>query len=180
MKNSFVTRRKQSGSFVVEFAVLAVVALAALIVFCGDVVMRLSIHGKLDRIAYSSVSMIRERSALFSGLDMTAADTTQFNDLVIIAQNSFQRVMGSYDAEKFGMVLEVQTFDDEGVAQPLITFTDSDDSNCQVNSALGAIIADSATSLYRVTLCYETDNWFGGLMGKDYKLVSSNALSVGR
>lgn len=179
MKNSLFARRKQSGTFAVEFAVLAF-GLVFVFAFCGDVVMRLSTHGKLDRIAYSSVSMIRERTALFSGVDMTASDSTQFNDLWSIAQNSLQRVMGGYEAEKFGMVLEVLTFNDAGVAQPLITFTDSNDSNCQVSNALGAIIADSATSLYRVTLCYQTDNWFGSLIGKDYGLVRSNALSVGR
>lgn len=180
MKNQFVARSKQSGTFAVEFAVLAIVVLVALIGFAGDAVMRLSIHGKLDRLAYSSVSVIRERTALFSGVDMTASDSAQFNDLLVITQNSFQRVMGSYSADKFGMVLEVLTFDDEAVAQPLITFTDSVDSNCQVGSALSPVITDSATTLYRVTLCYEADNWFGGIMGKDYGLVSSNALSVGR
>lgn len=179
MKCSFLVRRKQSGTFAVEFAVLAF-GLAVLIAFCGDVVIRLSTHGKLDRIAYSTVSMIRERTALFSGVDMTASDSTQFNDLLSIAQGSLQRVMGAYEGEKFGMVLEVLTFDDAGVVQSLVTFKDSDDSNCQVSTALAAIIADSATSLYRVTLCYETDNWFGGIVGKDYGLVSSNALSVGR
>lgn len=179
MKNSFIRGRKQSGTFAVEFAVLAF-GLVFLIAFCGDVVMRLATHGKLDRIAYSSVSMIRERTALFSGVDMKASDSTQFNDLWSIAQSSLQRVMGGYEVEKFGMVLEVLTFDDTGVAQPLIIFTDSDDSNCQVSSALGSIISGSATSLYRVTLCYQTDNWFGSLIGKDYGLVRSNALSVGR
>lgn len=180
MKKSFLAHRKQSGTFAVEFAVLAF-GLVFFIAFCGDVVMRLSTHGKLDRIAYSSVSVIRERTALFSGVDMTAADSAQFNDLWGIAQNSLQRVMGSgYDADKYGMVLEVLTFDNAGVAQPLVTFTDAVDSNCQVDSALGALIAGSATSLYRVTLCYETDNWFGSLVGKNYGLVRSNALSVGR
>lgn len=180
MKNLFKAHRKQRGVFAVEFAVLAL-GLAVLIVFCGDIVIRLSTHGKLDRVAYSSVSMIRERTALFGGVDMTASDTAQFNDLLNIARSSLQRVMpSSYEAESFGMVLEVLTFDNAGQVQPVVTFSDAVDSKCQLSSALAPIIPDSATTLYRVTLCYETDNWFGDLVGKDYGTVSSNAISVGR
>ncbi|MCO4784962.1 tight adherence pilus pseudopilin TadF [Marinomonas atlantica] len=183
---SFIKRKKQIGTFVVEFAVMAT-ALAMVLAFCGDTVIRLSTKGKLDRLAYSAVTIIKERGALFEGVDFQTTNTAQFESLTDIVQNSLDRTLGSFSADRFGMALEVQTFNADGDPLTLITQQNSQDEGieCVPTTALdGSLSVVSSqgqqVSLYRVTVCYQTVNWFGALVGRDYGIVSSNAVSVGR
>ncbi|WP_254795850.1 tight adherence pilus pseudopilin TadF [Moritella viscosa] len=35
-------------------------------------------------------------------------------------------------------------------------------------------------SIYRVTMVYRTENWFGALIGEEFNTVSSSAIMIGR
>ena len=182
--------KSQSGSFVVEFAVISFI-LALLIAFCGDLVVRLSTKGKLDRAAYSAVTVIKERTALFDQVDLHLLESDdqsqQFSDLKDIVKGSLVRTLGTgFSAENFGMTLDVIGYSLDGQLMSAISFTLNEDEgiSCEpavaMNTLLSSLQLDSTPSLYRVTLCYQTENWFGELLGKDYGIVSSNAMSVGR
>ena len=182
--------KSQSGTFVVEFAVISFI-LALLIAFCGDLVVRLSTKGKLDRAAYSAVTVIKERTALFDQVDLHLLESDdqsqQFSDLKDIVKGSLVRTLGtSFSAENFGMTLDVIGYSLDGQLMSAISFTLNEDEgiSCEpavaMNTLLSSLQLDSTPSLYRVTLCYQTENWFGELLGKDYGIVSSNAMSVGR
>jgi len=182
--------KSQSGTFVVEFAVISFI-LALLIAFCGDLVVRLSTKGKLDRAAYSAVTVIKERTALFDQVDLhlLASDeqSQQFSDLKDIVKGSLVRTLGTgFSAENFGMTLDVIGYSLDGQLMDAVSFTLNEDEgiSCEpavaMNTLLSSLQLDSTPSLYRVTLCYQTENWFGELLGKDYGIVSSNAMSVGR
>lgn len=212
MASLFLLRssKKQTGTFVVEFAVISF-ALALVIAFCGDVVVRMSLKGKLDRAAYSAMTIIKERTALFpnssnlSDPSFLTLDNTQqkiqFDQLASIVKGSLQRTISSQAIknEDFGMVLEVQNFLEQPDSK---TYKLSDDTNsleCKLGDGLAGFYSidkdnNVATpkqdlslnlkpTLYRVTICYRTVNWYGkalDILAPDYAVVSSNAISVER
>ena len=179
----------QNGTFVVEFAVISFI-LALVMAFCGDLVVRLSTKGKLDRAAYSAVTVAKERTALFSGVEYHLLESnlrqSEFDDLAMIVKASLSRTMGHFDEQMFGMTLDVVGYSTAGqlLASVSVALDGDDGIACEpldTMSQLATTLALTSTpSLYRVTLCYKTDNWFGGLMGVDYGVVSSSAVSVGR
>lgn len=188
MSRRLRTNNSQRGTFVVEFAAISF-ALVLLMAFCGDLVIRLATKGKLDRMAYSAVTIVKERSALFAAEDFQLLDgsvrQTQFDELHKIVEASLIRTMGSFNAQQFGMTLDVIGIgeNDELVG---VSYTLPDDQGIQCESSQSmqtlatALKLDTSPTLYRVTLCYETVNWFGGLLDEDYGMVSSHAISIGR
>lgn len=182
-RSSYLHHSRIEGTFTVELGVMAL-AFSLIFAFCGDVVVRLSTKGKLDRMAYSAVTIIKERTALFDTNDFSNNDDAQFNSLVTIVSNSLKRTLGSFDETEFGMTLEVALSDGKTVISKTTKKTD-EDITCEPAEALTSAIAvtksdKTKTTLYRVTLCYQTENWFGALVDKDYGLVSTNAVSIGR
>ncbi|WP_417551947.1 tight adherence pilus pseudopilin TadF [Marinomonas fungiae] len=167
----------------VEFSIVGLVFGLAL-AFCADVVIKLSVKGKLDRMSFSAVSVIKERTQLFDETVFTISQA-EFNQVNTIVQSSLNRTISNFSAQKYGSVLEVQTFNASQSAQPLQTFRGGG-LNCELNNgALDPSLAvvtswGRRTTLYRVTLCYETENWFGDIIGEDYRIVSSSSVMVGR
>lgn len=183
---SFLKAKQQTGTFVVEFAAMAI-ALGMVLAFCGDTIVRISTKGKLDRMAYSAVSIIKERTNLFDGNDFQTTDQQQFDDLSNIVKGSLSRTLFSFDPNMFGMALEVQKFDEEQNPLTLITQRNAEDEGiaCTPSPVLDDTLSVTTSqggkaSIYRVTLCYQTINWFGAVTGREYGLVSSNAVAIGR
>jgi tight adherence protein F len=182
---------KQRGVFSVEFALIAVF-FSVLLVFSGDVIIKLSTKGKLDRLSYSLVSIIKERSKLYP-VDSTLtqaeieaeADTNtdaEVDDIYLIASRSLARTMGSFEPASLGMRVEQITYN------PDRQIEDVRGTGCNVNQPLNALLTPLGVvtswgrnvGLYRVTLCYQTDNWFGNLVGQRYTTVSSSSVITGR
>lgn len=174
---------KQRGTFTVEFSIVAVL-FAILITFTNDVLVKISMRGKLDRLSFSAASIIKERTQLYSEeYKMTATDSTFIYNIL---SSSFARTTSTFDAQKFGMRLEEQTYDDSHNANALVTYSAA--GSCDVSYTLtsieGALSVTTTygrkSTLYRVTLCYETENLVAGMLSNGFSTVSSSSVIIGR
>ncbi|NRB42226.1 MAG: ATP-binding protein [Pseudomonadales bacterium] len=178
MKDS-VYRTRQHGNFSVEFAIVGVV-FSLLIVFSGDVIMKLSLKGKLDRLSYSGVSILKERNEFYDeDYNVTQADAEQ---LQVILKQSLQRTLAAFDESLLGVHIEKADFTS---AAPRDAYNIGQD--CQPATSLNelehlSVVTswDRQSALYRVSLCYDSDNWFGALVGENYTRVSSSSVIIGR
>lgn len=174
--------RKEQGNFTIEFALVAVF-FSFVLMFAIDLVAKISMKGKLDRLSFSSVSILRERTQLFpdDGFDVSEAD---FHSLDTIIQDSLSRTLQGFNKEHYGSILEIQGFDQAG--NPKVTTVykggrypcnlgQSFDQHLSFNTSF-----NRKATLYRITLCYQTSNFYGDLIGEDYRVVSSQSLTIGR
>ncbi|WP_139312231.1 tight adherence pilus pseudopilin TadF [Vibrio ponticus] len=173
---------KQAGSYMVELSLVAMV-FAMLFVFSGDLTIKLGYQGKLDRLAYSMANIVRERTQLYD-TDM-ALNQEQALTIGGIAESSLARTVAGFDPSLFGYVIESLQFDDEGVSTSAAF--QSSQSACVLNGNISSLEHISKmtswerrATLYRVTLCYETDNWFGSLFGGGFRTIQSDAITLGR
>lgn len=174
---------KQSGNFTVEFAIVGLF-FALLLVFSGDVIIKLSVKGKLDRLSFSLVNVLKERTALYTvKYQINAAEALAMQS---IAVNSLSRTLGNFDAGKFGILVEDLTFAAIDKPNPLNSFPLGEQKCAPANTLDKLANLSVVTSwgrqatLYRVTLCYETDNWIGDLLGSAFTTVSSSSIMIGR
>ena len=173
---------KEKGTFTVEFAIVGII-FSLLLVFTGDLVIKLATRGQLDRIAYSSVSLLKERSQLFyQDSDMTQDEAEKIYKIV---ESSLRRTLGGFDENRFGFIINAR----RGVDFEFNwTSPDGLASNCTSRDLAGpytqelgfATSGQNQVTLYQVTLCYDTLDWYGHLLGRDYQRVSTNAIMVGR
>jgi tight adherence protein F len=184
---------EQRGNFTVEFAIVGVI-FALLLVFSGDLIVKLSVKGKLDRMAFSAVSVLKERTELFDKqpsndkealgdkytLDDNTFDVTdkQALDTYRIVEHAMQRTMGHFDSRRFGFVLDVRR------GNYVKHWTPTTGIYCQSimparNLSFTTIWGRPAT-IYQISLCYRTDNGFGALIGQNFRQVSSRAVMIGR
>ncbi|WP_159738833.1 tight adherence pilus pseudopilin TadF [Vibrio atypicus] len=177
-------RHKQRGSFSVEFAIVGLV-FSTLLVFSGDVIIKLSMKGKLDRLSYSMVNILKERTQLYEE-DYTIKQS-EARELYVISQGSLSRMGGtSFDSNRYRLIVEEQTFRSNGSPNPVRTFNFGPEV-CTLRTTLSdlrhlSVVTswDRQATLYRVSLCYETDNWVGDILGGDFRIVSSDAVIIGR
>ena len=170
-------KSKVNGSYAVEFAIVGVI-FSVLLVFSADVIIKLSYKGKLDRLSYSLVSIIKERKQLYA--DNYTLSQNDIDSLTSIAVSSLQRSSAAFDEKAFGYVIESAGFGEN----PTYNINKN---QCTVKNKLNDMSAISTvtnrsryTTLYRVTLCYQTNNLVGNLIGNGFQLVSSNATIMGR
>lgn len=177
----------QRGTFTVEFAIVGLI-FSLLFVFSGDVIIKLAYKGKLDRLAYSLVNIVKERTQLYDdSYSLTPANVTTVAN---IAEASLRRMITDFDSNKFGYVIEAVTFD----ASHRSTYQ-AFSSNVVGNSAIQCNTPNKLnqmmhlskittwgrpSTLYRVTLCYETANWIGDLLNMNFTRVESDAVMIGR
>lgn len=177
-------KSNQTGVFTIEFAIVGLL-LGVLIMFTGDVLVKLSMKGKLDRLSYSAASLVKERTQLY-GEDYvtTGADA----DIVFtVISRSLERTTGQYELERFGMVIEEQTYAADSTPNALRTMNRGG-RDCNLDETLGDIengltVETSwgrQTTLYRVTLCYFTDNIVEDLLDNGFNIVSSSSVIIGR
>lgn len=171
------SKSKLRGNFIVEFAVVGGIFAMAL-AFCSDSVMMLSTKGKLDRLAYSSVSLLKERTVLF-GQDNFSVSASDFQSISQISQRSMARVIKNFDAQKYGIMLQTWSDGDGEVTR------EDGGIKCVPEQALNTDVSvmtswDRKAALYKLTMCYETPSWFGNFFGEDRNIVQSSALTIGR
>lgn len=173
------SRSKQKGTFSIEFALLGVV-FSTMLLFTADTVVKLSVQGKLDRLSYSLVNILKERTQLY-GKDDHSLTNAMANELFGFAQGSLSRTLGSYESDRLHGDIEVLSFDQNNRMS-----TDSRTLNggCNGSQSITNFQSLSMTTswgrraaLYRVTLCYDSDNW--AFDGDDTTLLSSS-LMMGR
>ncbi|WPC76447.1 tight adherence pilus pseudopilin TadF [Vibrio porteresiae] len=188
MKNSHCSRRK--GNFTVEFAIVGVF-FSLLLVFSGDIIIKLSIKGKLERLSYSIVNIVKERTQLF-GEDEYSVDDTEAENAYTITVASLKRTMSSFDESKFGFVLDAYTRSDYGTGDKIDSIVSGSGSwvhegsniSCQSTKPDKDLIFQTSwgrsATFYQVTLCYASPNWFGSIIGGDYSKISVRSAAVGR
>ncbi len=173
-------RKKQGGNFTIELAIIGIF-FSLLIAFSGDVIIKLSIKGKLDRMAFSAASIMKERTQLFSG--GTQPSNSDSSKVVTVVSNSLNRTISDFDSSKFGMRIEVFGVDNSGDVVTNYTYekvgkscsTVKPDESLFVTTAWG-----NSITLYQTTVCYETNNWYGSLVNKTFNYVQSYAAVMGR
>jgi tight adherence protein F len=172
-----INSKYQCGNFTVEFAIVGVF-FSMLIAFSGDIIVKLAIKGKLDRMSYSAASIAKERTQLFS--ESYTISKSEADNLYTIVENSLKRTMGNYDSTKFGMALNVYTY----TTKINTTSYSKGDITCTIPSPSESLFITTSwgrrVTLYQVTLCYETDNWFGSIIDKTYNRVQSHSIIMGR
>lgn len=173
---------KEQGTFTIEFAMVAVF-FSFLLMFSIDLVSKISVKGKLDRLSFSTANIVRERSQLFpdAGFDV---EEEVFNKTDDIIKKSLTRTFSAFDETKYGSVLEIQTFDNDGNENAPISF-EGGGVICQIASPLDGSLSFNTSrqrkaTLYRMTLCYETENFYGNLIGEDYRTVTSQSITIAR
>jgi tight adherence protein F len=181
---NFLTKRhSQRGVFAIEFALVGVF-FAALLVMTEDVVIKQSIKGKLDRLSYSLVNIIRERTQLYA--KSTDMDLAQANDLLKIARRSLNETMSNFDDSKLGLIVEQQRFKGDFSPEPVVRFK-LGSYNCEPSKSIDTrtdlapvSLLGRKVTLYQVTLCYQSENLYGDLMGGTYELVRSSSITLER
>ena len=181
--NGLNFKTKQRGVFSIEFAIIGVV-FSLLLAFSGDVIMKISIKGKLDRLSYSLVNVLKERTQLYDAdYQLTAAEVTSLNN---IAKHSLARTFSVFDEAKYGFLVEELSFLDADTPNPIIS-EQRGAIHCRVDQSIGELkkltvfsVRGRNMPLYRVAICYESNNWFGGLVGKNYTRVMSDSIVIGR
>lgn len=178
---------KQKGTFTIEFALVGVF-FAMLLLFSVDMLIKLSMKGKLDRLSYSIVSVLKERTQLYEGRDNYLQDS-EGELLFTVVKNSLARNTGNFDASKLGMRIEEQTYQDDINFTPNTLVTKTFPANaCPVGTSLSSIEEDLSvestwrrkTTLYRVTLCYETDNLIADILSNGFTKVQSSSVIIAR
>ncbi|WP_217531991.1 tight adherence pilus pseudopilin TadF [Vibrio metschnikovii] len=185
MKTSLV---KQHGNFMVEFAIVGVF-FALLLIFSADLVVRLAYQGKLDRMSYSAANIIKERTEL-EGADQFGLrpdkvgengqeELGEFSLLYQIVTSSLARTTTNFDESKFGFHLHIVN-NNNNISGPYYR----GGINCNPSMPPADLTFTTTfgrpATLYQVTLCYDTPNWYGNLIGEDFKRVSSRAVVMGR
>lgn len=176
-------KSKQQGTFSIEFAMVAVF-FSLLIAFSGDVIIKLSLKGKLDRLSYSLVNVLKERTQLYdTDYQLTS---TEVDDIDTIAQHSLQRTFGRFEPSHYGLLVEELSFKQVGEANPAI-YESRGGVECRIKQTIDGLESMTVVTnrgrempLYRVTVCYQTDNWIGDILGREFTHVMSDSVVIGR
>ena len=183
-------RSRQTGVFTIEFALVASI-IAMFLVFISDVVGKQSMHGHLQRLSYSGVNVIKERTQLYTPElypdEYVEISNIQAKQLFQLLQNSMQRTMSGFNSSAFGMHLEQVLFEDNDLNKPVPTPVKQRGMACVPKQKLESMSDlfletswENAAPLYRVTLCYKSDNWFGSLVDTEFTTVSASSIMIGR
>lgn len=176
-------RDKKKGMFTVEFGLISVV-FAILLLLVGDTVVKLSMKGQLDRLSYSMVNVLKERTQLY-GKDNNTLNSSDAANLLLIAGRSLSRTnRNSFKRTDLNGTVEMLKFDSRNQASSTSINVRA---GCHLSRKINQLSNLSVTTtwgrkavLYRVTLCYETDNFAGRFFGKKFTTVQSSSLSIGR
>jgi tight adherence protein F len=174
-------RVNQKGNFTVEFAIVGVF-FSLLIVFSGDLVIKLAMKGKLDRMSYSAASILKERKQLFSN-DFSVKNK-EANAIYSVVEKSLIRTVSNFDVKKFSFDISTYELDGSNTVSESFSYTSNHKLKCtKVTPDKNLFLTTSwgnNMKFYQTTLCYETSNWFGSLIGETFNRVQSYSIVMGR
>jgi tight adherence protein F len=165
---------KQYGTFSIEVALVAL-ALSLLLAFTADIVIKQSYKGKLDRLSFSMVSLLRERTQLY---DNNALTKPQVNNLHKIIIGSLKRTVEDFSEDKLSVIFEQVRFKDK---KPSGFFEQKFGSIiCGPTKKLSELVflspktmRDRKLPLYQVTICYQAPSLLNDIFGlEDYSVKS--------
>lgn len=160
---------KQKGSFVIELA-FVLMFLCLLTLFTADIAMQLFTRAKLDRVSYSLVNVLKERTRFYEGNNTL----TQSN------YNHIYSIAGKLLPDTNYNVLINST-------APIMTITPNVKSvACSPVAIDPALIPISSLTgvkfpVYQVTVCASFNSWFGKFThGKNTFVIQSTSVMPGR
>ncbi len=173
-------KSKQDGVFTIELAFVLLFT-SALLVFTGDIAFQLLSRVSLDRVSYSLVNVLKERTRFYDDhLSMTSAEVNELDTLAArllgYAQTS---ETAPYGMRVEWMVDERYSFFDRGIegGAPCIP----DDSLKNRAHLAPKTSSDKRFPLYQVTLCLKADSWFNQFLGKGAQhYIHSSSVMPGR
>ena len=160
---------KQKGSFVIELA-FVLMFLCLLTLFTADIAMQLFTRAKLDRVSYSLVNVLKERTRFYNGNNILTQD--DYDQLNIIAKKLLPDT--NYN------VLINSTVPTEAITP---TVKPVKCSPITINPALIPIssLTDVKFPVYQVTVCSAFNSWFGKFThGKNTFVIQSTSVMPGR
>ncbi|WP_394391321.1 tight adherence pilus pseudopilin TadF [Shewanella woodyi] len=173
-------KSKQHGAFTIELAFVLLFT-SALLVFTGDIAFQLLNRVNLDRVNYSLVNVLKERTRFFDeNLIVTSAEV---DELDILAARLLGYGQTSENAP-YGIRVEWIVNDryssiDKGIEgeAPCIP----GDSLKGRGHLAPQTSADKRFPLYQVTLCLNTDSWFNQFWGDETQhYIHSSSVMPGR
>ena len=160
---------KQKGSFVIELA-FVLMFLCLLTLFTADIAMQLFTRAKLDRVSYSLVNVLKERTRFYEGNNTLTQD--DYDQLDIIAKKLLPDT--NYN------VLINSTVPTEAITP---TVKPVKCSPITINPALIPISSLTGVKfpVYQVTVCSAFNSWFGKFThGKNTFVIQSTSVMPGR
>lgn len=168
-------RSKQKGVFMIEMS-FVMFFLAALLFFTGDIAYKLFNRVNLDRVSYSLVNIVKERTRFYDGrLELIESDVSELHTLA-------KRLLNGHS--QFGLRVESLINEQpQGYDQ-----SEGDSISCKKTDSLskrGNLAPENLKNekfpLYQVTLCYKVNNWFDRFFGKNKDTyLHSTSVIVGR
>ena len=147
-------------------------------VFTGDIAFKLFNRVALDRVSYSLVNIIKERTRFYN--KDFVLNQGDINDIQILAS----RLLSGN--RPFGLRVEslhngvFQTFDGNVSNAPVCSRIDSL-TQARRTALAPENLAGKSFPLYQVTLCYQVESWFDKFLGNSTKShLQSTSVIVGR
>ncbi|NQZ51362.1 MAG: hypothetical protein HRT95_14700 [Moritella sp.] len=165
----------QRGVFAIEMS-FVLFFIVALMVFTGDIAFKLFNRVALDRVSYSLVNIIKERTRFYNKrFELNQRD---IDDIQILAS----RLLSGN--RPFGLRVEslhkgvFKTFIGDVNQAPVCRI---DDSLKLKKELVPQNLAGKSFPLYQVTLCYQVDSWFEQFFGNtEQSHLQSTSVIVGR
>ncbi|AQS38109.1 hypothetical protein Sps_02962 [Shewanella psychrophila] len=173
-------KSKQQGSFTVELAFVLFFT-SALLVFTGDIALQLLNRVNLDRVSYSLVNILKERTRFYEEKPIVTA--SEVDEIDILAA----RLLGypnTSEAAPYGVRVEWLVDGGYGGIDKGIgggTPCRPDDSLQDKASLVPINSAHKTFPLYQVTLCLKIDSWFNQFWGdSEQHYIHSSSVMPGR
>lgn len=183
-------RERQRGAFAVEFSIIGII-MFALLFFSVDVAIKLGMKGRLDRLSYSAVNLIKEQTSLAEDYSFSATNVFK------IIRNSLYRTtaQGAFDENNLTVLVEILSTEISGnalsttqtsslsgnsssplgtgsgtplknyvdsLATSVVTETDDSGNTQDIILTLAPYLGDgNYADVYQVSVCYKTENWYG-------------------
>ncbi|MBY3787053.1 hypothetical protein HPQ32_01135 [Photobacterium carnosum] len=161
---------KQKGSFVIELA-FVLMFLCLLTLFTADIAMQLFTRAKLDRVSYSLVNVLKERTRFYDGNNtLTQHD---YEQLYTIAGKLLPDT-------NYGVLIK-STVSKKDINTPSMASVKC--SPVVINPALIPISSLTGVKfpVYQVTVCASFNSWFGKFThGKNTFVIQSTSVMPGR
>lgn len=167
----------QRGVFAIEMA-FVLFFIAALLMFTGDIAFKLFNSVALDRVSYSLVNIVKERSRFYDKrFELKEQDMKEIQMLA-------SRLLSG--DRPFGLRIEslhkgkLDTFIGNVSDAPVCSSVDSLSQTSRAE-LVPQNLAGKSFPLYQVTLCYLVDSWFMAFLGdKKQSHLQSTSVIVGR